>query len=77
MSRIRYEGFVIDSKPYQLAEDDRWCIKIFIERHTGEGLHQHNFETGTTFATREEAVVHGFNFGRQIIDGKVAGCTPP
>lgn len=72
---MQYKGFRILAVPIQLAESKKWPISINIERHTGDKVNCRNFSAGDTYKTREEAVQHCFNFGKQIIDGKVEGCT--
>ena len=68
---VIYEGFVIQSAPHHLADSGRWYLTIRI--WTGGRGKSRKFFRVDTFATREEAVAHGFNFGKQIIDGKVEG----
>ncbi len=59
--------------PYQLGDDNRWTLNIWIEIHTGDRVVGRPFSTIDTFETREEAVSHGFQFGRRIIDGSEPG----
>lgn len=77
MARAEYQGYVIDARPHQLADDGRWTINIEIERHHGDGIESTAYSAANTFETKEEAIGHGLNFGRQIIDGKVNGCVAP
>ena len=68
---VIYEGFVIQSTPHHLADSGRWYLTICI--WTGGRGKSRKFFRVDTFATREEAVAHGFNVGKQIIDGKGEG----
>jgi hypothetical protein len=34
--RLEYGGFIILAVPYQLGDDNRWTLNIWIEIHTGE-----------------------------------------
>ncbi len=68
---VFYEGYVIQSAPYHLADNGHWSLTIRI--WTGGRGKSRKFFADDIFATREEAVAHGFNFGKQIIDGKVEG----
>ncbi len=72
-NRLEYGGFIILAVPYQLEDDNRWTPNIWIEIHTGDRVVSRPFSTIDTFETREEAVSHGFQFGRRIIDGSEPG----
>jgi len=68
---------VIDASPHQLADNGRWTTDVTIERHDGASVTTCQFSASRTFETKEEAIRHCINFGRQIIDGQVAGCVAP
>ncbi len=71
--QISYEGYFIQSAPYHLADNGHWSLTIHIWSSDRKQIRK--FIADDIFATREEAVAHGFNFGKQIIDGKVDGKT--
>ena len=74
MSEITYKGFSIVATPVEL-HDGTWSTEIWIETH-GEKEHKgQNFTSLNTFPTEKEAVEYCFQFGRDIIDGKVEGST--
>jgi hypothetical protein len=77
MERVQYEGYEIEARTVQLRDDGRWTVDVNLWRDSGGETTVGQFHSGTTFATRDEAVQHCIDFGRQIIDGKVAGCTAP
>lgn len=77
MDRVQYKGYVIEAAPHQLADDNRWTVNVNIERHDDKGVDVRPFSASNTFETREEAIQHCLNFGRQIVDGQVSGCTAP
>jgi len=77
MNRVAYKGYIIDAEPSQLADGSRWTINITIERHDGGSVIARSFNAANAFETKDETVQHCINFGYQIIDGKIAGCTPP
>ena len=77
MRRVTYKGYVIEAHPHQLADDSRWTLNVTLSRHDGEQLIEQSFSAANLFDTEEEAMQHCINFGRQIIDGQVAGCTAP
>ncbi len=52
-------------------------MDITIERHEGDRVTELPFSAANLFDTEEAADEHGINFGRQIIDGQVPGCTAP
>ena len=75
MDVVAYREFEIKASPYQLAESGDWSLNIYITHHRGGETREKNFSAATTFKTREEAIQHCHNFGKQIIDGGVPGCT--
>jgi hypothetical protein len=77
MERIQYEGYVIEERTVQLRDTGRWTLAINLWRDSGDETVVRQFSSATTFATRDEAVRHCINFGRQIIGGKIKGCTAP
>jgi hypothetical protein len=76
MDSVEYSGYILEACPQQLA-DGHWTLAVSIERHKGGSVDVQSFSASNTFQTREEAVPHCINFGRQIVDGKVLGCTAP
>ena len=75
MASIDYKGYEIRAAPRQLADSGEWTLNILIVRDTGTGLNNRSFSGSNRYKTNSEAVQHCFNFGKQIIDGKVEGCT--
>ena len=75
MDTINYKGYQIRAIPYQLAESGRWTINIDVAVERGGETKWRKFSTGNTFETKQEAIQHCFNFGRQIIDGQVSEYT--
>jgi hypothetical protein len=68
---------VIEAEPHQLADDGRWTLNVNIERLEDDGIEACPYSAANTFETKEEAIQHGIHFGRQIVDGTVAGCVAP
>lgn len=75
MDVVLYKGFEIKASPHQLADSGAWSLNIYIANHAPGVTRERGFSTSDTFASREEAVRHCLDFGRQIIDGEVVGCT--
>lgn len=75
MDALSYKGYEIHAAPYQLADTGEWTVNIHIFHDHGAEIRSRQFSAGNCFKTREEAVAHCFNFGRQIIDGKSENCT--
>jgi hypothetical protein len=75
MDVVAYKEFEIKASPYQLAESGDWTLNIYITHHRGGETLEKNFSAATTFKTRDEAIQHCLNFGKQIIDGRVPDCT--
>jgi hypothetical protein len=75
MTSIEYKGFEIRAVPYQLVDSGGWTLDILIVRDTGTKIKHRKFGGSNTYKTKDEAVQHCFNLGKQIIDGKVEDCT--
>ena len=70
-----YEGYEIQVVPYQLADSGELTVKIRIFPDCGDERRSREFSLAKYFKGRDEAVAHCFNFGKQIIDGKIENCT--
>lgn len=77
MATVDYKGYVIRSRPFQLAADVRWTMDLFIERHDGDSFAMRSFFANDTFETKEAADLNNLRLGCQIIDGQVPGCVAP
>ncbi len=75
MDVIQYEGFEIHAAPYHLADSEEWQINLHIFRHRESESKSRNFSAANSYKTREKAVKHCFQFGKQIIDGQSANCS--
>lgn len=75
MEKLIYKGYEINAAPYQLAENNRWTINIHIWKKRGYEAVERPFSAGNTYETKEEAIQHCLNYGKQIIDGQVEGCS--
>lgn len=71
MTTIRYKGFRILSRPYQLQPSARWAVELEIGRN---GRRQ-RFSTEERYQTEQQADARCSGLGRRIIDGKVPGWT--
>jgi hypothetical protein len=67
MTTVRYKGFKILVRPYQLYESTRWTVELEIRRNR----RVLPFPVDAQFRTEEEADARCADLGRQIIDGKV------
>lgn len=66
---VRYKGFVIAARPYQLRESNRWTVDVDLRRNG----HKRSFSAQETCRTLPEAEALCFSVGRRIIDGKIPG----
>ena len=71
MASLQYKGYEIRAVPYQLADSGEWTLDILIVRDTGTEIKHRKFGAGNRYKTKDEAIQHCFDLGRQIIDGKV------
>ena len=75
MDGVPYKEYLIEAKPYQLAESGEWTINIDIWRERGNKIKKTTFSAGNTFRTKEEAIEHCIHFGSQVIDGEIDNCS--
>jgi hypothetical protein len=75
MAAIQYKGYEIRAVPNRLADSGDWSLDILIVRDTGTEIKHRKFSGSNRYKTKDEALQHCFNFGKQIIDGTVEGCT--
>lgn len=75
MNGIPYKGYEIRPTPMQLADTGEWNMELYISKDSGNEITERKFSAGNTFTTKEEAIQHCINFGKQIIDGKSENCT--
>ncbi len=68
------KGFTIRALPFHL-KGDKWSTYLVIRVERYEKIAHRQFSAPETFRTREEAVTHCLQFGMDIIDGRVEGCT--
>jgi hypothetical protein len=65
---------VIEAAPYQLAECGEWAMEVHIRRDQGSHMNKKPFYAKNKFKTKEEAIRHCLEFGKQIIDGRIENC---
>jgi len=71
MTPIRYKGFSILTRLYQICQSKRWTVDLEIRR---DGQRQ-SFSTDERYQTEPEAEARCASLGRRIIDGRVPGCS--
>ena len=72
MNETTYKDFTIKATPFKL-HDGKWITWITV--HPDNGPKSRNFNTGDTFPTEEEAIEFCLQYGRDIIDAQVKGCS--
>lgn len=70
-----YKGYEIRPTPEFLTESEEWSSNLHILIHKENEVVDRQFSAADTYKSKEEAIEHCINFGRQIIDGNVNGCT--
>lgn len=72
---VLYKGYLIHPRASQRRDTGAWTRDIRIWRYPGSAIHTLPVTAGGTFETSDEAVADGIRLGRDIIDGKVPGCS--
>jgi hypothetical protein len=65
MATIDYKGYKIRAVPNQLADSGDWSLDILIVRDTGSEIKHRKFGSSNRYKTKDEALQHCFNFGKQ------------
>lgn len=68
---VIYKNYTIKSFPLQLIATGHWKTHISISRVSDGISTSRPYSSETTYATQEEAHLHGIQFGQRIIDKKV------
>lgn len=69
-----YKGYGINPKPRK-NDTNKWDTHISIERYDSGILSEKAFSTANLHNSEAEAIAFCIQYGRDIIDGKVVGCT--
>jgi len=69
MTTVKYKGFNILARPYQLYDSKRWTVDLEIQRNGG----RQPFSLDERYPTEIEADTRCSGLGRRIIDGQVPG----
>lgn len=69
MSTVRYRGFDIVARPYQIAETGEWTVDLQIRRND----RFRTFTVNEHYASEEEAEAQCVGLGRRIVEGRVKG----
>jgi hypothetical protein len=69
MSRENYKGYVLEANPRQL-ENGLWSLNVNIESHFGGGVDVQPYSAENCYTTKEMAIAHSLNLGRQIVNGR-------
>lgn len=75
MDEAMYKGYIIHATPMQRADTSEWTMQITIAKHHKNEVRERIYYAGNCYKTREEAVMHCLNFGRQVIDGDAVNCS--
>ncbi len=70
---VLYEGYAIQSTPRYLAERAHWQLRVVISFSQCREMRPREFSSENFSLTEQEADTHGIAFGRDLIDGKLAG----
>ena len=67
----QYKNYELESASIQLADTKKWTLDVTIcnIRDKHDAITFHTFHGKNTFDTKEEAEIHSYNLGKEIIDG--------
>ena len=72
MEQITYKSYKIQAAPYKSEEGD-WLVSFYLHVETDEGLESTTYEVEDRFETRDAAVEHCFDYGKELIDAEEQG----
>jgi len=69
--KLAYLDYEIEPQPSRAPGSNEWTVSVKLSRnHHGEFTEQ-LVSMSNKFASREDAVLHGFVFGQKVIDGEI------
>ena len=74
IEKLSYKDYYLRPAPLLLA-DGRWNHVVYVGRDRTHETIERKFFSASSFETREEAVAHGYAYGKQIVDGEVPNCS--
>ncbi len=66
---VRYKDYDLDTSTSKSGGSDVWMTSIHINKLSSDGYKTKAFYCKEIFDTKEEAVDHSINLGKQIVDG--------
>jgi len=72
--RIPYKDYEVHAASLLLPSGE-WSLEVHITVQRGNEIHTKPFTGSDTFFSEVEAIRHGLDFGKRIIDGKVEDCS--
>ena len=75
MENLPYKGYLIHPTPQQLTNSGEWTLEFYIAKHCEDSITERKFSADDIIKTKQEAIEHCINFGKQVIDGKIENCT--
>ena len=71
---ISYEGYRITANSTEVPESNTWSVILTISRGPGDDEDAWIISAGDVYESKEKALEHCFDFGRQLIDREMKGC---
>ena len=72
MEQITYKNYKIQAAPYKSEEGD-WLMNFYLHVEGDDGVETKTFEVEERFKSREAAVEHCFDYGKEMIDAEEQG----
>ena len=72
---MNYKNYEIEPETMPLADSKGWTLDVRITRHHGSHVASRPFGSTETFPSKEEAEERCIQFAKQIIDGRLEGCS--
>ena len=72
--RTSYKDYEVHAASLLLPSGE-WSLEVHITVQRGDEIHTKPFTGSDTFFSEVEAIRHGLDFGKRIIDGEVEDCS--
>ena len=71
---VTYGEYTIEANPALEGGSGSWSAVLTISRGSGKEKESWLVSAGDAYESREEALVHCFEFAREVIDREMKGC---
>ncbi len=72
-----YKGRRLEATPHRRPDENGWSTEVTITEDVGGRFNITPQTAVEIWPTKDEAIAHSFNYGKQIVDGAIRPTPPP